>query len=157
MLFLLSSGFSASFGISHVFPFLITPSIRSCSHNKAILLADMPHFSDISNVVKYSISRLLMFFTIIFIYLNNCKSILQTYVLLQLSYKKYLSSLIHLPQPLLLRSNPQYLLQIPSHSLDICIHLFYCSCPVTSLTFPLNYLFAIIFLGFHIHISIHQI
>lgn len=46
--------------------------------------------------------------------------------------------IIHLPQPLLLRSNPQYLLQIPSHSLNISIHLLYCSCPVTCLNLPLH-------------------
>lgn len=58
-IFLLSAGFSASSGINHVLPFFTTPDILPCSHNNAILLADMPHFSDISNVVKYSISRLL--------------------------------------------------------------------------------------------------
>ena len=45
---------------------------------------------------------------------------------------------IRLPQSLLLRSYPQYLLQIPSHSLNISIHLLYCPCPITSLNLPLN-------------------
>ncbi len=69
----------------------------------------------------------------------------------------FLSPLIHLPQPLLLRSNPQYLLQIPRHSLNIGIHLFNCPSPITILNLPPNHLFTIIFFSLHIHISIHRI
>ena len=50
--FLGSSGFCASDGTNHVFPFLTAPGIRSSAHSKDILLEDIPHNLDNSDVVK---------------------------------------------------------------------------------------------------------
>ena len=88
-----------------------------------------------------STTRFALFCFILLYYaiLSNTSSIVIKKLTFDLASTKcefYLSPLIHLPQPLLLRSNPQYLLQIPSHSLNISIHLFYCSCPVTCLNLP---------------------
>ena len=52
---LASHGFSESLGISQVFPFFITPSILPSTQSTPILLDVIPHFLDISTVVKYSI------------------------------------------------------------------------------------------------------
>ena len=68
-----------------------------------------------------------------------------------------LSSLIHLPQSLLLRSYPQYFLQISCHHLNINIHLFNSTSTITCYNLPLNTLFGVIFLSLHIHISIQRI
>ena len=94
------------------------------------------------------------------LHLSYCKlaSILLNYLFYNRNYSYLqLSPLIHLPQPLLFCSYPQYLLQISHHCLNINIYLFNSTSTITYRNLSLNTLFRVIFLSLHIHISIQRI
>lgn len=104
---LASAGFLVSDGINHVFPFLIAPSIRPSAQSRLILLDDIPHFSDISGDVKYSIqfplsrNQQTQSSYIIFIYLNDVKQNITLQRPFSLDHCRAVIIILPLPQVLM--------------------------------------------------------
>ena len=60
LLILASLGFSASSGITHMFPILVTPSILPVEQSVCTQRTESPHFSAVSRIDKYPIFHLLL-------------------------------------------------------------------------------------------------